>query len=102
VVVEVDIGASIFNTEAQLVFAHRPGDGVGKLAGNIIPARGGRDADRVESVDRDLRGAGQTGARVEPSQLQGILVVHRVGKVLRKVVHAGGQLVRQIRTKAEV
>ena len=59
VVVEVDVGAAILKTKAQLVLAHRPGERVRNLAGDVVAARGWRDADGVEAVDGDLRRAGE-------------------------------------------
>ena len=63
VVVEIDVGAAILKTEAELVLAHRPGERVRNLAGDVVAARGWRDADRVESVDGKLRSTGQRSAR---------------------------------------
>ena len=60
VVVEVDVGAAILKTEAQLVLANGPGERVRNLAGDVVAARGRRDADRVEAVDGNLRSAGQS------------------------------------------
>ncbi len=96
------IGAAILKTEAELVLAHRPGERVRDLAGDVVAARGRRDADRVETVDGDLRSAGQSSARVQTGQRQGILAVHRIGKVLREVVGAGGKLVAQVGAEAVI
>ena len=95
VVIEVDIGAAILKTEAQLVLAHRPGERIRNLAGDVFTARGRRDADRVKAVDGDLRSAGQSAPVLRPAKVRGFWVCTASAKsCIKELTPAATWLVR--------